>query len=223
MRTAFAAQLAEIEQQLEQTLREVPPALTLIVTADRADGKRVADLLAADAIRLRKRCRAIDATLMTVAACQAPLASDLRLVLALLELSHHATLIANQLGLIGTELQESGPVEDVDVGTGRCLGQMVVLAGTQLEAAVTAFSMRQASAAAQIDMLDSSLDRLNRELFACARDLDGSPARRTVAMRHVLIARSLERIGDNTLEIARQTAFVIGGAGAVAMPAGAHL
>jgi phosphate transport system protein len=158
---------------------------------------------------------------MEVAACQAPVASDLRLVLALLELSHHATLIANQLGLIGTELRQSGPVADVDVGTGRCLDQMVVLAGTQLEAAVTAFSMRQASAAAQIDTLDSSLDRLNRELFGCARDLEGSPARRTVAMRHVLIARSIERIGDNALEIARQAAFVIGGAGAVAMPAGA--
>lgn len=35
MRSAFAAQLAEIEQPLEETLREVPPALALVALAMR--------------------------------------------------------------------------------------------------------------------------------------------------------------------------------------------
>ena len=64
---------------------------------------------------------------------------------------------------------------------------------------------------AQIDVQDSGLDRLNRELFADARDLEGSATRRGVAMRHMLIARSLERIGDNALGIARQAGFVVDG------------
>jgi phosphate uptake regulator len=72
----------------------------------------------------------------------------------------------------------------------------------------------------EIDVPDSSLDRLHRELFACARDLDGPAARRSVAMRQVLIARSIERIGDNALGIARQAAFVVAGSPATASTAG---
>ena len=210
VRTAFAAQLTGIEEQLEHTLREVRPALATIVAAEDPPGDHVAQLLAADALRLRMRCRTIDSTLMAVAACQAPVASDLRLVLALLELSHHTMLIANQLQLIGAQLHEISGDADVSAGIARRLEQMVMLAGTQLDAAVTGFCSRQPAAAAQIDTLDSGLDRLNRELFACARDLEGSMASRAVAMRHVLIARSLERIGDNALGIARQAAFVVG-------------
>src|ERR1700744_5995544 len=97
MRTAFVAQLAEAEHELERALREVPPALALAAAAERP----VADLLVAEALRLRTRCRSADATLVTIAACQAPVAGDLRLLLALLQVSRHAMLIANQLRMIG--------------------------------------------------------------------------------------------------------------------------
>jgi phosphate transport system protein len=211
MRTAFVAQLAEVEQQLEQALREVPPALAMAAAANPPAADPLAELLAAEALRLRTRCRSADATLVTIAACQAPVASDLRLLLALLQLSRHAMLIANQLRMIGGQLDEIGPAAHLSAETGRQLVQMIVLAGAQLDAAITAFCARRPDAAAQIDVQDSGLDRLNRELFADARDLEGSATRRGVAMRHMLIARSLERIGDNALGIARQAGFVVDG------------
>jgi phosphate transport system protein len=209
VRTAFAAQLTEIEDELERGLREVPAALTLIVAEQRTLAAQVGDLLTTDGLRLRARCRSADAALMTVVACQAPVAGDLRLVLALLQVSHHASLISNQLALIGVQLHELSGLAACH-GTEDRLAQMVVLAGSQLDAAVTAFCTRRPDAVRQIDRHDSSLDRLNREVFACARDLDGPSARRATGLRHVLIARSIERIGDNAVGIARLSELVTG-------------
>lgn len=210
VRSAFTTQLTGIEDELVHVLRDVPPALALVAVANGPARDQAVELLAADAMQLRGRCRAIDSALMTLAACQAPMASDLRLVLALLEVSHHAMLICNQLRMIDAQLLDIGDAGGLSPDTSRRVDQMVVIAGGQLDTAVTAFCARRPGATAEIDSLDSRLDRLNRELFACARDLEGSAAGRSVAMRHVLIARSIERIGDNALGIARQIAFVVG-------------
>jgi phosphate transport system protein len=209
VRTAFAAQLTEIEDGLERGLREVPAGLMLAAATDPAVVDEVAELLAADARRLRQRCRSADTALVALAACQAPVGGDLRLVLGLLQVNHHAALIANQLALIGEQLGEIGPVAALR-RTGDRLEQMVVLAGSQLDASVTAFATRRPDALQQIDALDADLDRLNRELFAAACELEAPMHSRAVAMRHVLIARCIERIGDNAVGIARQVGFVVG-------------
>ncbi len=56
---------------------------------------------------------------------------------------------------------------------------------------------------------DDAIDRLNREIFDAALELQVAAGRRELALRHVLIARSLERIGDNAVDIAEQVAFLM--------------
>ena len=48
-------------------------------------------------------------------------------------------------------------------------------------------------------------------MFEATFDLDAPPDQRELALRHVLIARSLERIGDNAVDIAEQVAFLAEG------------
>ena len=55
---------------------------------------------------------------------------------------------------------------------------------------------------------DDAIDRLNVEIFKATLDLEGSSSQRERPYRHVLIARSLERIGDNAVDIAEQAAFL---------------
>jgi phosphate uptake regulator len=77
--------------------------------------------------------------------------------------------------------------------------------------------------AAQLTEIERQLEQTLREVpsaLALVAAADGSAARRSVAMRHVLIARSIERIGDNALGIARQAAFVVAGSPAMAATAG---
>jgi phosphate uptake regulator len=59
----------------------------------------------------------------------------------------------------------------------------------------------------ELDRDDNELDRLNRAVFDVTLEVDDA-AERELALRHVLIARSLERIGDNALDIAEQAAFL---------------
>ena len=56
---------------------------------------------------------------------------------------------------------------------------------------------------------DDALDRLNRQVFEATYALNGNHGERELAMRYVLIARSLERIGDNAVDIAEQAVFLV--------------
>jgi len=61
----------------------------------------------------------------------------------------------------------------------------------------------------RIDSQDDSIDRLNRQVFEATLELDVAPDHRELAMRYVLIARRLERIGDNAVDVAEQAAFLV--------------
>jgi phosphate transport system protein len=145
-----------------------------------------------------------------VTARQAPVAGDLRLVVALIQLAQHGALIANQFELIGQQLAgvNRGVVAN-DTRTSENLSRMARLAGTQLADAVRAFTSRDLTLASEIDRADDAIDRLNRHVFHATMAPRATLEQRELAMRHMLIARSLERIGDNAVDIAEQCAFLI--------------
>jgi phosphate transport system protein len=52
---------------------------------------------------------------------------------------------------------------------------------------------------------------MNREVFQIAVALAGDPEAREWAMRMTQVARAIERIGDNAVDIGEETAFVASG------------
>ena len=159
--------------------------------------------------QLRRVSRSADAETVVVTARQAPVASDLRLVLALLQLAHHGALIANQFELISEQVSEIDRHVLDRKRTGELLAGMTALAGRQLHRAVRAFATRDLTLAERIDCEDDAVDRLNRQVFEATLELDAASDQRELALRHVLIARSIERIGDNAVDIAEQAAFLV--------------
>jgi phosphate transport system protein len=85
------------------------------------------------------------------------------------------------------------------------------LARAELIQAGQAFAERDTELARDLVRSDVELNRLNREIFARAVDAADDPDVREWAMFMILVARCLERIGDNTVEIAEQTVFVVTG------------
>ena len=208
MREGFARQLAGIEQRINRELEGAARALVSIADAFSDPGADKADVIAEHGHRLRQASHGVDTELVAITARQAPVAGDLRLVLALIQLAHHEALIANQFELVSQHLIDIDAAVPDRVGTAERLSAMSVLAGSQLHRAGAAFAARDVALARRVDRDDDAIDQLNREVFEAALKLEGRPSELELALRHVLIARSLERVGDNAVDIAEQAAFL---------------
>ena len=56
---------------------------------------------------------------------------------------------------------------------------------------------------------DREINRLNRQIFRTAIEIGDDVDTREWAMHMILVARALERIGDNAVDIGEQVAFVV--------------
>ena len=74
-----------------------------------------------------------------------------------------------------------------------------------------AFAGRDVGLAEDLVRQDREINRLNREIFRLAIEIGDDPDTREWAMHMILVARALERIGDNAVDIGEQVAFVVTG------------
>jgi phosphate transport system protein len=81
----------------------------------------------------------------------------------------------------------------------------------EVRQAKRAFASRDVALAEDLVRQDHETNRLNREIFRIALQAGEDPDTREWAMHMILVARALERIGDNAVDIGEQTAFVVTG------------
>jgi phosphate transport system protein len=74
-----------------------------------------------------------------------------------------------------------------------------------------AFADRDVGLARDLVRQDDVIDNLNREAFAVALRIGDEEDRREWAMTMMLVARAMERIGDNAVDVGEQVAFVVTG------------
>ena len=209
MRETFADQLAELENRMIDHLAAAANTLATVAVAIEHTTAQRAALLALDAQTLRERVRRLHADLVALAARQTPVAGDLRLLMGVIETAHHTTLIANQFEQISEQLWVTHLAVIDRLGATQKLARMCALASGQLQKAAIAFHTRDLTSARQIDRDDDTIDQLNREIFETTAQTDLPAEERELALRHVLIARCLERVADNAVDIAEQAAFVM--------------
>jgi phosphate transport system protein len=212
MREGFAAHLAELEGSILDDLGDAASALGAVSVAVADPGTQRIEAIDSAGQMLRSRAAATHVELVTVAARQAPVATELRLLLAMIELSHNTTLIGNQFKLIGKQLARIDASDgDPENAIAEQLALMASLAGSQLRQAIASVRTRDLAAATGVEALDDRLDVLNREVANAALRNGATQQERNIGFRYVLIARSLERIGDNAVDIAEQVAFLLTG------------
>jgi phosphate transport system protein len=74
-----------------------------------------------------------------------------------------------------------------------------------------AFERRDTDLAQDLVRQDDQIDRLNRDVFGLALEIGDDADKREWAMHMTLVARCIERIGDNAVDIGEQTVFVVTG------------
>ena len=211
LRHEFHEELRKLEVQALGGLDLVAATLDRTIEALEHQDIELASLVIADDDRIDGRYLEVHQGILTMLATQAPVATDLRLISALLHVMHSIERMGDQCVNISKVIPLTGndaPVHDEMV-------DRVVLMGKQgrsmLSQAKKAFEGRDVELARDLVRQDDLIDSLNKECFKIAVQVGDDADVREWAMTMMLVARALERIGDTAVDIGEQVAFVVTG------------
>jgi phosphate transport system protein len=152
----------------------------------------------------------VDRRILGLFAMQTPVASDLRLLTALLHINLHLERVADQAVNIAkiTKLVDGLPRDPKVV---RHLEEMGAIALGMVGTAMDALARRDLELARKLPEMDDPIDQLNRGMLQHV--LEASDDRRTLewGIRMHVVSRQIERIGDNAVDIGEQVAFLVTG------------
>jgi phosphate transport system protein len=171
----------------------------------------LAQMVVQDDDRIDGRYLEVHQGILSLLARQAPVATDLRLVAALLDVIKHVERMGDQCVNIAKLIPISGHEPPIDAQLLSTIVEMGRHAAALVEQAKRAFAARDVALAEDLVARDVQINRLNRDAFQLALEAGEDPDTREWAMTMLLVSRALERIGDNAVDIGEQTAFVVTG------------
>jgi len=210
-RLHFQDELAELEQHALGGLDMVTATLDRTLEALQHQDVELASIVIADDDRIDGRYLEVHQGILSLLALQAPVATDLRTVAALLHVIKHVERMGDQCVNIAKLLPLSGHEPPTHVEMLSMIEQMGRQAVSQVTQSKQAFSRRDPELARDLVRQDEVINRLNRDVFRYALQIGDDADTREWAMHMLLVARALERIGDNAVDIGEQTAFVVTG------------
>jgi phosphate transport system protein len=210
-RLHFQEELQRLEQQTLGALDMVLTTLDRTMEALHHQDIELAKLVVLDDDRIDGRYLEVHQGILSLLALQAPVASDLRVVAALLHTIKHAERMGDQCVNIAKMLPITGNEPPIDEELLAIVERMAQLARSEVSQSKQAFLLRDVAVAEDLVRQDEEVNRLNRAVFARAVEMGTDSDRREWAMSMMLIARALERIGDNAVDIGEQVAFVVTG------------
>ena len=210
-RHQYREELHRLEEQTMGGLELVVTQLDRAIEAIAYQDVELAAMVVADDDRIDGRYLEVHQGVLSMLALQAPVASDLRVVAALLHIIRCVERMGDQCVNMATLVPLTGHETPKDKDILDLLEEMSNATRQQVREAREAFRTRHVSMAQDLVRQDALVNQLNRRIFQRAVDVGDEPELREWAMFMILVARCLERIGDNTVEIAEQTVFVVTG------------
>lgn len=209
-RSRFREELEELELKLltmgELAAEAVGSAVDALVERDDAKALRV---IAGDD-EVDELYVAIDHGMLALLALQAPVASDLRLISTIMHANGHLERIADQAVNVAKlhEITKALPTSQTVLGMIREMGDVAV---DMIRCAMEAFRHRDVALCQRLDEMDDPLDRLNRHMHLEVAKLAEDPKALDWGMHMNMVARALERVGDNCVDIGEQVGFLVTG------------
>jgi len=200
--------LDRIEAQLQEEGQRVVTAVRGAVRALQERDVELADEVIAFDDEIDALFLNIEGQIQSLLALQTPVARDLRLLLAII---HINLLLERSADSAVTIAKLSKLVADVDPDPALVdvLTDMGERAEEMLRVALDSFSGRDLVGAESLVELDDLIDRANRRFVERLVDVMAEPSLREWGLRMVVVARTLERIGDRAVDIGEQTAYLL--------------
>lgn len=210
-RERFRRALAELEDGTLDALTMVVQQLDRALEAISYQDVELAGMVVADDDRIDRRYVEVHRGVLSLLAHQATPTGDVRTATALLHTVRCVERMGAQCANIAKLVPLSGHAPPKDKDILEAIERMGQLARSQTVAVRDAYGTRNLSLARDLVRQDSEINRLNRAIFRRAVEVGDNLELREWAMFMILVARCLERIGDNTVDIAGQVVFVITG------------
>jgi phosphate transport system protein len=152
----------------------------------------------------------VERRILDALALQAPVASDLRLISAILHINLHLERVGDQavnvakMGLAGRDLPSSDTIL-------LHLSEMGDIVTAMIRTAMEGFAKRDLELCLRLPSMDDPVDELNRGMYRHVVKLAADEAALEWGIRMNVVARQLERVGDNAVDIGEQVAYLLTG------------
>lgn len=211
MRATFQEELSALEASLQDeadlVLRALRSALNALARAD----EELADEVIAFDDEVDGRYARIEEGVQSLLARQTPVATDLRLTLAILRINLHLERMADYCVTVAKLTKLMGDLNVDEPRLQNSIEDMGQRAEQMIRVAMDAFSNRDAQKAHSLLELDELIDRANRNASEDILSLGDSPAEREYGLRMLVVSRCVERIGDHAVDIGEQVVYLVTG------------
>jgi len=209
---------SQYQEELDELERRALGGLDLVVTSlDRAaeatehSDVELAQLVVLDDDKIDGRYLEVHQSILTLLATQAPVATDLRLISALLHLMKGVERMGDQCVNIAKVIPITGHEPPSDEVILRDVVMMAKHARSLVRQSKRAFENRDIELARDLVRQDDVIDNLNKAVFRRAIEVGDDHDLREWATTMLLVARAIERIGDNAVDIGEQVVFLVTG------------
>ncbi|WP_203902078.1 phosphate signaling complex protein PhoU [Virgisporangium aliadipatigenens] len=210
MREEFRSELSMISRTLvtmsQVTRDQMRRATSALLEADQTDAEQV---LAADA-EVDAYYRIIEDRVYDTMARQAPVASDLRLVITTLHMAADLERMGKLAAHIARSALRRHPGSAVAEPLHGIFKEMGVVADTLATKITKAMSERDIVAAGQLDRDDDAMDDLHSRLFGVMFQKEW-PAGVEAAVDAALLGRYFERYADHAVNVGKHVVFLVTG------------
>lgn len=210
-RQEYQEELHRLRETVLEELDVVTRQLARVVAAVEGSDAGACEAVVAGDDEVDRLYRRIQSELVTVIARQAPVASDLRLITALLHISRLVERIGDQcvnvaklVALAGTPPPGAEAFRASLVAMGRAAEQ-------EVRGAAAALRDDDLAVARVVAERDEVVDDLNRACFNRAIELGDGTDRRSWATAMILVSRAFERVADNAVDIGSHLRFALTG------------
>ena len=211
VRVQYQEELERLEARALDGLDLVAIALERTIEAVQHQDTELAALVVADDDVIDGRYLELHQAILTLLATQAPVATDLRVISALLHVLKNIERMGDQCVNVAKLIPIAGHEPPADERILRDIFTMGKQVKTQISQAKRAFAERDIDLARDLVRQDDVVDNLNKQCFQIALEIGDDHDRREWAMTMILMARALERLGDNAVDIGEQVAFIVTG------------
>ena len=208
MRVTFQEELDQLEATLQEEGSLVLRALRGAMNALAQRDLELTDEVIAFDDDVDRLYLQIEEEIESLLARQTPVASDLRLVLAMLHINLHLERMADYCVTIAKLTKLVADVEP-DPALLQSLEEMGERAEEMIRVALDSFANRDLAGAESLVDLDELIDRSNRRFVERVVEIVAEPGLREWALRMVVVSRTLERIGDHAVDIGEQVAYLL--------------